>query len=195
MARFLHYRFAVLALLTLASAGHAVAQQSPPGPGDRVRVTLTASAAERFGAKGWDAPLREAGTDSIALEPSNGSGPIVVARSDVARFERYAGHKSNAGKGAAIGLGLGAAAGGIAAFALSNAAGSCSDSFSDIACEDTAGTMGLLGAAAGGLIGLLLGAVSGAASSGDSWTSVDGPVQVTPTVIRGVPGIAMRVQF
>ncbi|HEX5817737.1 MAG TPA: hypothetical protein VFY20_02595, partial [Gemmatimonadales bacterium] len=63
------------------------------------------------------------------------------------------------------------------------------------ACEDTADTMGLAGAAAGGLVGLLIGVAVGSASSGDSWTNVDGAVQVTPTVIRGVPGVAMRVSF
>jgi hypothetical protein len=88
-----------------------------------------------------------------------------------------------------------ALAGGVAAFAFSNAGGACDSSLSDIACEDTAGYMGLFGAAAGGVLGLLFGAVTGAASSGDSWTSVDAPVRFTPTVIRGVPGIAMRVEF
>ena len=189
-------RYAMLMLPTLALAGHAAAQQASPAAGDRVRITLTAPAAERVGTGRVDARLLSATGDSLALDTTVAGAPFAVGMGDVAKFERYAGRRSNAGKGAVIGLGIGALAGGVAAFALANAGGSCDDaSLSDIACEETAGTMGLLGAAAGGVLGLLFGAVSGAASSGDSWMPVGAPVRVTPTVIRGVPGIAMRVEF
>lgn len=188
-------RFAMLMLLTLAAADPAVAQEALPAAGDRVRITLTAPAAERLGIGRVDARLVAATGDSVALDTTLAGGPLVVGMGEVAKFERFAGRRSNAGRGALVGLGIGAAAGGIAAFMASNAGGSCDDSLSDIACEETAGYMGLFGAAAGGVLGLLLGATAGAASSGDSWTSVGAPVQFTPTVIRGVPGIAMRVEF
>jgi hypothetical protein len=188
-------RFAMLLLSTLALAGHAAAQQASPAPGDRVRLTLTTPAAGRVGTGRVDARLLRATGDSLALDTTVAGAPFVVSTADVAKFERYDGRRSSAGKGAVIGLGIGALAGGVAAFAFSNAGGSCDGSLSDIACEETAGTMGLAGAAAGGVLGLLLGAVAGAASSGDSWTPVGAPVRVTPTVIRGVPGIAMRMEF
>jgi len=188
-------RFAMLLLPTLLAAGYAAAQQAPPAAGDRVRITLTAPAAERLGTRRVDARLVAATGDSVALDTTVAGGPLVVGMGDVAKFERYAGRQSKAGVGALVGLGIGAAAGGIAAYGFS-AGGSCSDGLNmDFACEDTAGTMGLLGAAAGGVVGLLLGAVAGVAASGDDWTSVGAPVRVTPTVIRGMPGIAMRVAF
>jgi hypothetical protein len=187
-------RFTLFPSALLALTGQLAAQQAPPAAGDRVRITLTASAAERVGTGRVDARLLAATGDSVALDTTLAGAPFAVGMDDVAKFERYAGRQSMAGKGALVGLGIGALAGGVTAFALSNAGGSC-DGFVDFACEDTADTMGLAGAAAGGLLGMLLGAVAGAATSGDRWTPVGESVQVTPTVIRGVPGIAMRMEF
>jgi hypothetical protein len=195
MSRFVQYRHATLALLLLTIADRAAAQQTVPAPGARVRLTLTASAAERFGAPQLDAPLRAAGGDSIALDATTAMGPVVVSTQDVTKFERHDGRKSNAGKGAGIGFGIGAMMGGITTFAFSMAGGECSNSLSDLACEDTAGVIGLAGAAAGGLLGLLVGAAAGSASSSDRWTSVDAPVAVMPAVVNGAPGIGMRVVF
>lgn len=191
-------RFAMLMLLSLAAADRAGAQETLPAAGDRVRITLTAPAAERMGTRRVDARLVAATGDSVALDTTVAGGPLVVGMGDVAKFERHAGRRSKAGGGALVGMGIGAAAGGIAAYAFSSAGGSCSSGAfinMDFACSENAGTMGLLGAAAGGVVGLLLGAVAGAAASGDNWTSVGAPVRVTPSVIRGVPGIAMRVEF
>ena len=197
MARCVWSRRHIVTLLMVAVATPAAAQDKTPAPGDRVRITLTASAAERFGGERWDSRLRSVDADSIALDATATSGALVVARGDVAKFERYDGHKSKAGKGAAIGFAAGALTGGIAAFAGAVAGGSCDEgTFSlDFFCEDEAGAMGLLGAAAGGLLGLVIGAAVGAASSGDHWTLLDGQVQVAPTVIQGVPGVGMRLEF
>ena len=65
----------------------------------------------------------------------------------------------------------------------------------DLVCEDEAGTIGLLGAGAGALLGLIIGVAAGSASSSDTWTPVDGSIQVTGTATRGAPGVAMRVEF
>ena len=197
MARFVRSRRHLVTLFIVAVATPAAAQDKTPAPGDRVRITLTASAAERFGGGRWDSRLRAVDADSIALDATATSGALVVAKGDVAKFERYDGHKSKAGKGAAIGFAAGALTGGVAAFAASVSGGSCDEGFMsfDFFCEDSADTMGLAGAAAGGLLGLVIGAAVGAASSGDHWTLLDGQVQVAPTVIQGVPGVGMRLEF
>ena len=197
MARFIWSRWQIVTLLVVAPTMPAAAQQKAPVPGDRVRVTLTASAAERFGGTRWDARLRAVDADSIALDTTAATGSLVVAKDDVAKFERYDGRKSKAGKGAAIGFVAGALTGGIAAYAASVGGGSCDTGFMsfDFFCEDEADTMGLAGGAAGGVLGLVVGAAVGAASSGDQWTSMDGKVQVVPTVIHGEPGVGIRVPF
>src|SRR6187200_1110385 len=119
MARFVRFRCQLVTLLIAVVATPVAAQDKTPAPGDRVRITLTASAAERFGGERWDSRLRALDADSIALDATATSGALVVAKGDVAKFERYDGHKSKAGKGAAIGFAAGALTGGVAAFAAS----------------------------------------------------------------------------
>ena len=120
------------------------------------------------------------------------TGPLVIARGQILKLERYAGRKAKTGKGALIGMGVGAGLGGLG-LAIGASTSSCSGW--DLYCSEDAGAWGAVGVAGGALIGAGVGAIVGSVVRGDSWTTVDGAVQVTPAVIEGAPGMTMRVRF
>ena len=192
MTRFGRFGFAAVTLLTLAAPGRAAAQAAPLAAGERVRITVSDSAAARLGARRWDSRLLTASADSIALDTTLASGPLVIPTGEILKLERYAGRKAKTGKGAAIGTGIGAALGGLG-LAIGAATSSCSGW--DLYCSEDAGIWGALGFAGGALVGAGVGAIVGSFVQGDSWKAVEVPVKVVPTVSQGVPGIAVLVEF
>jgi hypothetical protein len=182
---------AAVTLLILAAPGRANAQATIES-GERVRITVTDSAAARLGARRWDSRLLTVFADSIALDTTLASGPLVIPQGEILKVERYAGRKAKTGKGAAIGTGIGAALGGLG-LAIGAASSSCSGF--DLYCSEGAGAWGALGFAGGALVGAGVGAIVGSFVQGDSWKKVEMPVTAVPTVSQGVPGIAVRVEF
>jgi hypothetical protein len=182
---------AAVTLLTLAAPGRANAQATIAS-GERVRITVTAAAATRLGATRWDARLLAGTADTIALDTTLATGPLVIPKGDILKVERYAGRKPQTGKGAAMGVGIGAALGGLG-LAIGAASSSCSGF--DLYCSEGAGAWGALGFAGGALVGAGVGAIVGSLVQGDSWKKVEMPVTVVPTVGQGVPGIAVIVEF
>jgi hypothetical protein len=180
-------------ILSLAAPARGTAQAAPLASGQRVRITVSDSAAARLGGRRWDARLLAATPDSIALDTTLASGPLTIPRDDVVKLERYAGRKAKTGKGALIGLGIGAVGGAIG-MAIGASSTSCSGWF-DFYCEDATAEWAATGAVAGGLLGAGIGAIVGGVAKGDSWKTVQMPVTVAPTVSRGGPGIAVRVTF
>jgi len=184
-------RTTLLASLTaflLTAAQCLPAQQPTLAPGDRVRVTFTdAAAAQTLGARRWEATFVGETADSVVLQQAEIPEPVTIPRTDLAQIERFAGRKGKVGKGAAIGAGVGAVVG-IGAL-IGGATAAC-DGF------DCIGT-GLIAMA--GLVtvpvGALLGAAIGAASPSDRWEALLPDVKVAPTVIQGVPGIALSIPF
>lgn len=192
MTRFGRFGFAAVTFLILAAPGRAAAQAAPLTAGERVRITVSDSAAARLGARRWDSRLLAASADSIALDTTLASGPLVIPKGEILKVERYTGRKEKTGKGAVIGMGIGAGLGGLG-LAIGAATSSCSGW--DLYCSEDAGIWGALGFAGGALVGAGVGAIVGSFVQGDSWKAVRIPVEVVPTVNQGVPGVALRVEF
>ena len=191
MARVIRCCCTLLALL-IVGALDLTAQQSLPAPGDRVRLTLSPHAAAQFGVERMDASLRAADSASITLQATDSAGLLVLASGDVVKFERFAGRKSHIEFGAVIGVLTGA----IVGYAVTYDPLYChaySGLFGDVEC--TGGEGSGVGLVVGGLVGALIGGVSGSRVFSERWMTTARPVQVSPAVIRGVPGMAMRVAF
>jgi hypothetical protein len=109
--------------------------------------------------------------DSTSLTFVSGYADTVTAsRDSITGVDVSLGKKSAAGKGALIGLGVGAATGVIFGVAAS---GSDNDSWIDFSSGAWAGGFGLFG----GALGLLVGAIVGSAHHSDRWQPA-----VLPTV-------------
>ena len=102
---------AVLAVTTWACSGY-VADTSV-APGDTVRVT--APSMDMDDSVGTVAALE---TDRLTFQVEERADALYVPLADVTKLEVRRGQKSNAGSGALIGLGVGAAAGVITALVL-----------------------------------------------------------------------------
>lgn len=172
MTRFSLCGFATVTLLSLAAPGRAAAQAAHVAAGERVRITVTDSAAARLGGRRWDSRLLAASQDSIALDTTLATGPLVIARGEIVKVERYAGRKAKTGKGALIGTGIGAGLGGLG-LAIGAASSSCSGW--DLYCSEDAGAWGALGFAGGALVGAGVGAILGSVVQGDSWSAAQAP--------------------
>jgi hypothetical protein len=171
----------VLALLTTAVNGHAQVTTNPLVPGARVRVHQ-----ESGSLIGTLVSLDSAGL-VIATDKSD---TVTAPRPSITGVEVSTGTKSQAGKGALIGLGVGAAAGIIVGLVASS---SDNGDFVDYGAGTYAVGFGLTGA----VIGTGVGALIGSGNRTDKWVPA-----VLPTVgIRGYgPGdtrlaIGLRIRF
>ncbi len=147
--------------LFVICASAAVAQQPQPIPvGSRVRVTFT------DGASGEASFDRATGTlvglddDALTLLQTPTGPPLVLPRSGVAGMELSL-RRGNRGKGALIGLGVGAGTG----FLLGMASGDDDEGFLRFRAEEKGTIVAVVLAPVGALIGLL-------ASSGEQWRPV-----------------------
>ena len=170
-----------LGFLTTAVNGHAQANTNTLVPGVRVRVhqgsqSLTGSLVSQ---------------DSVGLVIATGKSDTVTAPlASITGVDVSRGTKSRAGKGALIGLGVGAATGIIVGLV-----GSSSDNgdFVDLNAEEWAVGMGLTGA----VIGTGVGAIIGATQRTDKWQPT-----VLPTIgVRAYEpdgkrfAIGLRIRF
>jgi hypothetical protein len=152
-------------LIALATTGRAQAAPATLVPGARVRV--------HQGSESLTGSL--VSLDSAALVIATDKPETVTApRASITAVEVSTGTKSRAGKGALIGLGVGAAAGIIVGLAASS---SDNGDFLDYGAGTWAAGVGLAGAA----IGTGLGALIGSGQHSDKWQPA-----VLPTVgVRG----------
>jgi hypothetical protein len=111
--------------------------------------------------------------DSLILERERSRGVARLARSDVSSIQVSGGHHRNAGRGAILGLLIGAGGGAvIGAMTWTPCTGFC------ILEPDTRSASAALGAGVLGTLGALLGTVAGALNVSDEWHSV----ALSPTV-------------
>ena len=166
--------------LVLTGGPRAAAEQ-PEGvaPGDRVRV-----AAPQL----WREPvvgrLLDVGPETLSLELPGGNGPEAIPRSAVTRLEVSRGRKSQAGRGALVGLAIGGAATMLLTFG---------DYSSDVHGDPNLLAIGA--ALAGG--GAAVGGAIGWAIKTDQWEDVtQRPVQVGVSPIPGGGlGFAVRLTW
>jgi hypothetical protein len=140
-------------LMGLATTGRAQAAPATLVPGARVRVHQGSESLT-----GLLVSLDSAGL-VIATDKSD---TVTAPRTSITAVEVSTGTKSRAGKGALIGLGVGAAAGVIVGLAASS---SDNGDFLDYGAGTWAAAMGLTGAA----IGAGLGALIGSGQQSDKW--------------------------
>jgi hypothetical protein len=166
---------AVLPVFTLA------AQAPPLSVGHRVRLKTDSSSQWLMGT------LVTADEDSLGLRVADNAPSISVARRNVSQFEvSYPGH-SNAGRGALIGLTIGALGGAIVG-------GVSSECQPNKLCIVGPEAGAVVGAVLFGGAGALLGAGIGAATRSDNWVSESlGRARVT-LVPRGA-GLALSLTF
>ena len=178
----------VFVALFVATSSPLAAQEAPVEPGARVRVKAPPLQPDwvRGTVVGWE-------SGSLVLEPENPEGdtPLTLARDQITGLDVHRGRKSAAGKGALIGLGVGAVAGIAVGWGLCGA-------ISDIPCETSDQVEGsaIVGAVFG-LLGAGIGALIGLAIKTDRWEAVPMEgigVTFTP-VYDGQPGLALSVSF
>lgn len=172
--------FATLVVL----AGHDIAAQAAlySSVGHQVRLKTDSSSQWLTGT------LVAADADSLRLGVGDQGSPVAVARRTVAQLEvLYRGH-SHAGRGAAIGFGLGALSGAIIGYGSYRACtGSCTF-------DPGPGVYTLAGALGGGVVGIVVGAAIGTITRGGGWQPVSlGPTHVTLAPRGG--GVELRLAF
>lgn len=152
-------------------------------PGERIRVkTISAVPGQVVGV----VEAREADF----LEVLSEQGIMTrIAWDDVSRLQVSRGYKSNAGKGALIGLGVGGATGLILALAT------CAPD--EIDCQGLEGSFGVAGAISFGAFGAGLGALIGLVAKSERWVDVPPSrweIQVAPDPNGGVAlGVRLRM--
>jgi len=183
-------RYLVLVLALCPLAGRTYGQTGVPLPvGQRVWVrTATASGRLDAGVKGT---LEEVTRDSLRVRPP-GAGPAVsVWMGAQTQVFVFTGRRSSAGRGAAIGGGVGVLAGAVMGFA-----GGEDCSRNEFLCFDR-GSLAAAGAVALGGVGLIGGLIVGALSSHDTWARLESRAAVGPIVApsrRGI-GLGLSVSF
>jgi hypothetical protein len=149
----------LLAGLPLVSAAQA---GSPLAPGARVRVRATGSRAP------WvHGDLVSLTSDSVSIRVANGADTVHLPRSTLAQVQVSQGIHARTGRGALLGLTIGAGTGlvlGLAA-AADRCTGFCEI---DVGPEDVLALAALLGG-----VGTGIGALIGAVSHGERWQRVD----------------------
>ena len=156
-----------------------------PEIGARVRVRLPGHGA------GWlQGHLAMLSADSAAIALTETPDSVRFATASAERVEVSQGRHSHAGKGAVVGLGVGAATGLILGLAAS--AEPCEDlCMYEVGPGEIAGATVMLGA-----VGAGIGALIGSFSHGERWKRVDlhpsGPPRLTPVARAGGLGIALR---
>ena len=178
----------VLALLVTTWACSGYVADTSVAPGDTVRVT--APSMDMDDSVGTVAALE---TDRLTVQVEERADALSVPLADVTKLKVRRGQKSNAGKGALIGLGVGAAAGVITALL------SCADSQCDWdnAGDDVTGYTAVVLGAGGALLGAGIGAIIGSSIKTDRWESVpldNIRVSLTPSTPLGL-GVAVRVRW
>lgn len=154
---------ACFALIVFASASTSQTIQ----PGSRVRVVaLSLPGVVEVG------KVIATDPDSLIVERERSRGVARLARTDVSSVEVSAGHHRNAGRGAILGLLIGAGGGAVlGAMTWEPCTGFC---FLE---PDTRSASAALGAGVFGTLGALIGTVAGALNVSDEWQSVT----VSPT--------------
>lgn len=117
------------------------------GLGQRVRVTTDSGA--------WIGMLVQLDSTSLTLHGPglSDSSAVTLARNRIRRLEISAGRRSNAGRGAAIGFGVGAAAGMVLGIGCANSDGFLQCTDGEVA--ELTLLSGLWGAGVGALLGLV----------------------------------------
>ena len=173
---------AALAVATWSCSGY-VADTSV-APGDTVRVT--APSMDMDDSVGTVAALE---TDRLTVQVEERADALSVPLADVTKLKVRRGQKSNAGKGALIGLGVGAAAGVITALL------SCADSQCDWdnAGDDVTGYTAVVLGAGGALLGAGIGAIIWSSIKTDRWQTVPlDQLRVGPSSVDA-DGVAVSV--
>ncbi len=175
---------AALAVTTWSCSGY-VADTSI-APGDTVRVT--APSMDMDDSIGTVAALE---TDTLTVKVEERADALYVPLADITKLEVRHGQRSRAGKGALIGLGVGAAAGVTLAFVACAGKECYSDS------NDATGVVALIFGAGGALLGAGIGAIIGSSIKTDRWESVpldNIRVSLTPSTLLGL-GATVRVRW
>jgi hypothetical protein len=131
-------------------------------------------------------------TDTLTVKVEERAVALYVPLADITKLEVRRGQKSNAGKGALIGLGVGVVVGGVLGFNL------CEMDETKSGCEIHEHIFGsLMSGAFFGLLGGGIGALIGAASKTDRWETVplnNIRVSLTPIIPHGF-GATVRVRW
>ncbi len=154
----------VLVVTTWSCSGY-VADTSI-APGDTVRVT--APSMDMDESVGTVAALE---TDTLTVQVEDRADALYVPLADVTKLEVRRGQKSNAGKGALIGLGVGAVVGvtfGFVACAAENGGSVCTNDVGESSPFAFAAATGAYGA----VLGTGIGALIGLAARTDRWETV-----------------------
>lgn len=183
--------------LSLMIAPHLPAQEAPPEPGTRVRVTFSDQflvSQRRGGVLTQSKQVALTGAvaswkpDTLVLDVGKGT-QTAIPRSQISKLEVSQGNKSNFWKGAWIG----AAAGFVAGFgttALICSGSNCYSDGSDL-------WFALAGGALVAPLGAGIGAGVGAANKSDRWEEV--PAQPRPVALRlgrdGSVGLALSLRL
>lgn len=158
-------RFLCLFLLASSAFVDTLAAQHRPevSPGDRVRISVPDERLVGI--------VRSITADSLVLNAEGREEPLSLALASVMRFEVSRGQKSQTGKGALIGVGVGAVAGATLAVAVCSG-GNCTESTSS---DDQSG-IAVAGAIVLGVgavaLGAGIGALIGANSKTDRWETI-----------------------
>jgi hypothetical protein len=156
----------LLVILFVAQSLPLAGQARTVAEGDRVRVTLRHGAAARR----LVGRITAVGRDTLFLNAEGQTAPMAIPKATIEKLEISTGQHGNAGRGALIGLGVGAIGGGIVGAAD---ASHCNNSQS-FCLFSSGGEMAIV-ATVFGAIGTVLGAVVGAISRSDRWETT--PVQ------------------
>lgn len=170
----------VLCALLLVCPAKALSEAAEEiAPGTRVRIS-----ASQLGAEPVVGTLLGVGPETLSLERAGHEGPEVIARSDVGRLEISRGRKSQAGRGALVGLAAGAAATMLLTFGDYS-----SDVHGDLNLLAIGAALAAGGAAVGGAIG--------SAHKTEHWEPVTlPPVSVGIGPVRGGGvGVAVRLSW
>jgi hypothetical protein len=174
----------VVSLVLLMASPLAGVAQAGPSVGATVRAKPTGP-----GARWVQGELVALTADSVTIRVHKGHDTVALATSTLARFQVSQGRSARTGKGALLGLGIGAGAGLL--FGLAAAADNCTGF-----CEINVGPEDVLALTAlGGGLGAGVGALIGAASHGERW-QVAAPrsaVRRGPT-LQGA-AVGLRIQF
>jgi hypothetical protein len=177
----------IVSLLFLAaspSGGAAQAGRSLP-VGARVRVQPTGP-----GARWVQGQLVALTSDSVTIRMHEHGDTVALATRSLAQFDVSHGRSARTGKGALLGLGIGAGAGLLVGLAL--AADHCTGF-----CEINVGPEDVLALTVlGGGLGMGVGALIGAASHGERWQPVGPPhaARRRGPIVQGA-AVGLRIPF
>lgn len=157
---------------------HAASEQDEGiAPGTRIRLS-----ASQLGAEPLVGTLLEIGPETLSLELPGGGGPQTIPRSAVTRLEVSRGRKSQAGRGALVGLAVGGAATMLLTFGDYS-----SDVHGDLNLLAIGAGLAAGGAAIGGLIGW--------ARKAEQWEAATlQPISVAVGPVRG-RGVRVTVRL